>query len=145
MNARALTISLGIILVIFVSCTSYADTREILVFRDVDIPWALTHGDVVIEKGKYDVFLIQHGIERFCLKIRQSGKVICLIKNPTKIKYTNNGTLYEMLRDPDVSKDAKLCIKRNPTINTAYFVIETGHCKQCQFQRLRFQVKSMET
>jgi len=145
MNARVLTIFLFIILVIFVSCTSYADTREVLVFRDVEIPWTLTHGDVVIEKGKYDVLLIQHGIELFCLKLRQSGKTICLIKDPAKIKYANQSNLYEMMRDPDVSKDAKLCIKRNPEINTTYFVIETGNCREYKFQKLRFQVKSKKT
>jgi len=145
MCARIASVFLALILIILVSSPSSADTREILTFRDVEIPWTLKHGDVVIEKGKYDVLLIKHGIEIFCLKIRQSGKAICFIKDPARIKYVNQNNLYEMMRNPDVPKEAMLRIKRNPSINTAYFLIETGNCRNCKFQKLRFKVESLET
>ncbi len=127
MRTRIASVFLTFILVILVSVPSSADNREILTFRDVEIPWTLTHGDAVIEKGKYDVLLIKHGIELFCLKIRKSGKALCFIKNPARIKYANQGNLYELLRDKDVSKEAILRMKRNPALNTVYFLIETSH------------------
>jgi hypothetical protein len=136
---------LALILVFLSSSPSSADIREILAFRDVEIPWTLKQGDVVIEKGTYDVLLIKHGIELFCLKLRQNGKAICIVKNPQRIKYGKSNTLYELMRDPDVSQLAKLKLKRNPVINKVYFLIETGNCPHCKFQKMRFRMDSTET
>lgn len=145
MRTKIASIFLALILVILVSSPSIADIREILTFRDVELPWTLKHGNIVMEKGTYDVLLIKHGVEMFCLKIRKNGKTLCLIKDPAKIKYGNQDNLYEMLRDTSVPKEAILRIKRNPTLNVAYLLIETGNCRDCPFRKLRFQVKSLET
>jgi hypothetical protein len=137
--------SLAMILVFLVSSPSFADIREILTFRDVEIPWTLKQGDVVIEKGSYDVLLIKHGVELFCLKLRKSGKTICIVKDPIRIKYANNDNLYELIRSKDIPKEARLRVKKNPAINTVYFLIETGNCREFRFQKLRFKVESTET
>ena len=145
MRLRIVSIFLAVILVFLVSSPSSADIREIVTFRDVEIPWTLKQGDIVTEKGTYDVILVKHGIEIFCLKLRQSGKTICVVKNPQRIKYAGNDSLYEMMRSDDIPKNPKLRIKRNPAINTVYFLIETGNCRDCRFKKFRFKLESTET
>jgi hypothetical protein len=145
MREKISSVFLALVLVILIPSSSTADIREILTFRDVEIPWNLKQGDVVIENGTYDVLLIKHGIELFCLKLRQAGKTICIVKNPQRLKYAGHDNLYDLMRDDDVPKEARLRIKRIPALNTVYFMIETGNCRDCKFQKLRFKMESTET
>jgi len=145
MRVKRASVFLALTLLTLVSLPLSADIREILTFRDVEIPWTLRHGDIVMEKGSYDVILIKHGIEIFCLKIRQNGKSICIIKNPERIKYANQDNLYEMMQDPEVSSESILRMKKNEALNTVYFLIETGDCQGCRFQKFRFKAQSVET
>jgi hypothetical protein len=145
MRARIASIFLALILIFLMSTPSSADMRNILTFRDVEIPWALKQGDLIIEEGTYDVLLIKHGVTLFCLKFRQNGKTICVVENPQKIDYANQDSLYELLHAQDVPKEATLHVKRNPVLKTVYFVVETGNCRHCRFHKFRFQMESTET
>jgi len=145
MRARIASIFLAFLLVFLFSIPSTGEIREILTFRDVEIPWTLKQGELVLEAGRYDVLLLKHGIELFCLKLRQNGKTICVVKNPQRIKYTNQHNLYELMKSENVPNEARLCVKKNPAIHTVYFVVETGNCRHCKFQKMRFKMESSET
>jgi len=141
---RNLATFLSILLILFLSSPSFAQILELHEFKGVKIPWTLKYEDVVIEKGKCDLIFLRHGtgIRLFYVKIKKRGKTICLIPKGERVRYKNQGNLVALQNDPEIPKNAKLQIKRNPALKIVYIIFETGkHTQICPFHKIRFKLK----
>lgn len=140
---RNLATFLSFLLILFLSSPSIAQLQELYEFKGVEIPWTLKYEDVVIEKGKCDLVFLRHGTSTrlFYLKIKKSGKTICLIPKGERVPYKDQGNLLALQNDPEIPKKAKLQIKRNPALKIVYIIFETGkHTQICPFHKIRFKV-----
>jgi len=141
---RSLATFLSILLILFLSSPSFAQIQELHEFEGVKIPWTLKYEDVVIEKGKCDLIFLRHGTftALFYLRIKKKGKTICLIPKGERVRYNNQGNLVALQNDPEIPKNAKLQIKRNPALKIVYIIFETGkHTQICPFHKIRFKLK----
>jgi hypothetical protein len=141
---RNLATFLRILLILFLSSPSFAQIQELCEFKGVKIPWTLKYEDIVIEKGKCDLIILRHGTNTrlFYLKIKKKGKTICLIPKGERVKYKNQGNLIALENDPDIPKNAKLQIKRNPVLKIVYIIFESGkNARICPFHKVRFKVE----
>ena len=141
---RNLATFLSILLVLFLSSPSFAQIQELMEFQDVKISWTLKYKDIIIEKGKCDLVFLRHGTNTrlFYLKIKKRGKTICLIPKGERVKYKDHGNLLALHNDPEIPKNAKLQIKRNPALKIVYIIFESGkNAGICPFHKIRFKVE----
>ncbi len=135
---------LSILLVLFLSSPSFAQIQELMEFKDVKIPWTLKYEDIVIEKGKCDLVFLRHGTNTrlFYLKIKKRGKTICLIPKGERVAYKDQGNLLTLKNDPEIPKNSKLQIIRNPALKIVYLIFESGkHAAICALHKIRFKVE----
>jgi len=141
---RNLATFLGILLILFLSSPSIAQLQELHEFKGVKIPWTLKYEDIVIEKGNCDLIFLRHGTNTrlFYLKIKKKGKTICLIPKGERVAYKDQGNLLALQNDPEIPKNAKLQIKRNPALKIVYIIFESGkHTQICALHKIRFKLK----
>jgi hypothetical protein len=141
---RNLATFLGILLVLFLSSPSFAQLQTLQEFKDVKIPWTLKYEDIVIEKGNCDLIFLRHGTNTklFYLKIKKKGKAICLIPKGERVAYKDQGNMLTLMNDPEIPKNSKLQIKRNPALKIVYIIFESGkHSLICPLHKIRFKVE----
>jgi hypothetical protein len=132
-------------LILFLASPAVAQLQELHEFKGVEIPWTLKYEDVVIEKGKCDLTFLRHGSSTnlFYLKIKKKGKKSFLIPNGERVRYKDQGNLLALQNDPEIPKDAKLQIKRNPVVKIVYIIFESGKkALICPLHKVRFKLKS---
>ena len=128
---------LRISLIMIFVCPAVAQMKLICEFKDVEIQYDLKHEDSLFERGEYDFELLRMG-NVFYLRIKKEGKTIFLLPGGEKVSY-------ESLTDPDIPKNAKFKIKRNPVLKIAYIIFESGmHHPDYPAVKVRFKLEYEE-
>jgi len=90
----------GSFLILFLYCPAHAQMVELCEFKSVQIPYDLSHGDVVIEKGTYDLEALKNPTTPSCyLRFKKGKQVLCQIEgerlefDPTDDSYPDKPTL----------------------------------------------------
>jgi hypothetical protein len=135
---RAMGSILGVFFILLLASPIFAQLIDIGKFKGVEIPFRLKSGDIVIEKGIYNLEILKNPDTPSCyLRIKKGTKVLCLIEGE-RLEYEVYGMA--KMTDPNIPQKPRLKMKRNVEEKVVYFTAETGRDSLFPYLWLRFKL-----
>lgn len=132
-----------IFLILIFCCPAFAQMIRLYKFKGVQIPFDLMHKDLIIQKGTYDFEFLRHSTQPIhYLRIMKRHKILCLVQGE-KLEYKDYG--WERMRNPDIPKDPRMRMKKNPEEKILNIIFETGkNTRIFPLLKIRFQMEYKE-
>lgn len=119
------------------SPVTLAQMKHVYEFKNIEFPFDLKYGDVVIEKGKYNLEFLRH-FGTFYLRIKKGSKALCTVPGEN-LAYESKGM--ERLSDPTIPEKPNLQIRKIPDESMISVIFETGkHAKIYPLCKASFKI-----
>jgi hypothetical protein len=103
---------IGVLMIFLMAAPAAAQLIEISIFKGVEIPYTLKHGDKLLEKGRYDLEAVKNpNSPSYYLRFKKKGKVICLVQGEQLTVEARAGS---RLIDKSIPDNPRLKRGKNP-------------------------------
>ncbi len=142
---------LGLLVILLTLSPGYAQRTTFVKFKSVETPFALKHGDLIIEKGTYDfeISVTVVGSQAiFYLTLKNGKKTVCDVKGERDAAPYGTDFLMTLSENPKIPKKPSLTFKIHPEEKAIVYILETGKQSLYPYEILKFhfnyELKSSE-